>query len=73
MNFTELKLKKKKISAMHISVRHDMFYKFPIGVINVENKEKRPVFVAHFRKVFRSRPLPPFDLCPTFCTKRKAL
>ena len=72
MSFTELKFFK-NIAAMHISVRHDMFYKFSIGVINVENKEKRPIFVAHFRKVFRPRPLRPFDLCPKCCTKRKAL
>ena len=55
---------------MHISVRHDIFYNLSNGVINVENKEKKPrFFVAHFHKVFRPCPLRPFDLRPKFCTK----
>ena len=58
---------------MHISVRHDIFYNFSSGVINVKNKEKNPAFVAHFHKVFRPHPLMPFDLPPRFCAKWKAL
>ena len=54
---------------MHVSVRHDIFYNFSSGVINVKNKEKNPILVAHFRKVFRPHPLTPLDLCPKFCTK----
>ena len=30
-------------------------------------------YIIHFRKVFRSRPLTPFDLRPTFCAKWKTL
>ena len=30
---------------MHISVRHDIFYNFPSGVIDVENKEKKTRFL----------------------------
>ena len=57
---------------MHIIVRHDLFYIFLSGVINVENKEKS-VFAAHFHKVFRSRLLAHFDLRREFCAKLKAL
>ena len=52
---------------MLISVGHDIFYNFSSGVINAKHKGKNPFFVAHFHKVFRPRPLIPFDVCPTFC------
>ena len=55
------------LPVMHISVRHDIFYNFSSGVINVKNKEKKKFFVAHFYKVFRPRPLTPFDLLPNSC------
>ena len=47
---------------MHISVRHDIFYYFASGVLNIKNEEKKIDFVAHFHKVFRPRLLTPFDL-----------
>ena len=47
---------------MHISVRHDIFYYFASGVLNIKNEEKKIAFVAHFHKVFRPRLLTPFDL-----------
>ena len=58
---------------MHISIRHDIFYNFSSTVINVENKEKNPFFIAYFHKVFRPCLLTPFDLHPKFCAKWKAL
>ena len=58
---------------MHISVRHNIFYNFSYGVINVENKKKNSFFVVHFHKVFRPRPLMHFDLRPKFCAKWKTL
>ena len=58
----ELEFKKKNVPVMYISVTHYTFYNFSRGVINVENKDKKPYFVAHFRKVFRPRPLTPFNL-----------
>ena len=54
---------------MHISVRHGIFYNFSSDAINDENKDKKPVFLAHFHKVFRPRPLTPFDLHLKFCAK----
>ena len=50
---------------MHISVRHDIVYNFSSGMSkiifeNVENK-KKTFFAAHFFKVFRPRPLMPFE------------
>ena len=59
---------------MDISVRHDIFYNFSSGIINVKNKEKNLFFfTAHFRKVFIPCPLTSIDLCPKFCAKWKAL
>ena len=46
---------------MRISVTHGILYNFSSGKINVENKEKKPFFVAHFHKFFRPRPLMSFD------------
>ena len=54
---------------MHISVRHDIFYYFASGVLNIKNEEKKIAFVAHFHKVFRPRPLKLSDLRPKFCAK----
>ena len=51
---------------MHISKRHDIFYNFSSGVINVKNKEKVNFFVAHFHKVFRLHPPTPIDYAPSF-------
>ena len=58
---------------MHISVRHGIFYNFSSDAINDENKDKKPIFLAHFHKVFRARSLAPFDLHLRFCAKWKAL
>ena len=72
MRLNELKLKKKNVPVMHISVRHGIFYNFSKRVINVHkkiNKDKTRFFVAHFYKDFRSRPLVPLDLSLNFCTK----
>ena len=41
---------------MHISVRHDMFYNFSNSMINVKNKEKKPVFWGPFSKGFKVTP-----------------
>ena len=32
----------------NISVRHDIFYYFSTDAVNVENKEKKPVFSSPF-------------------------
>ena len=53
---------KKNVPVMHISVKHGAFYNFSRGVINVENKDKKPYFVARFLKVFSAHPLRPFNL-----------
>ena len=63
----------KFLPVMHIIVRHDIFYNFSSGVVSVKNKEKKSFFVAHFHKVFRPRPLSPFDSRPRFCAKWKVL
>ena len=53
-----------------LSVRHDIYYNFPSGIINVENKgNDSPFFVTRFCEVFRSYPPTPFDNRPKFCTK----
>ena len=52
----------KLLPVIHISVRHDIFYNFSSGVKNIENK-KKSFFVVHFHKLFRQRPLMPFDSC----------
>ena len=64
---------KKFVPVMHTSVRHDVFYNFSSRVTNVENKDKKPFFIVHFHKVLRPRPLTPFDLRLTFCSKWKVL
>ena len=64
---------KKIVPVMYISERHGIFYNFSSSAINVKNKDKEPFFIAHFHKVFRPRPLTPFDLHFKFCTKWKAL
>ena len=58
---------------MHVILRHDIFYNFSSGVINVESQVKNPFFVAHVHKVFRPCPLTPFDLRRKFYAKWKAL
>ena len=62
MSPNEHEFKKKIVPVMHISVRHCTFYNFSRGVINVENNDKKPYFVAHFQNIFRPRPLTAFDL-----------
>ena len=47
---------------MYINVTRCTFYNFSRGVINVENKNKKSHFVAHFHKVFRPRLLTLFNL-----------
>ena len=54
---------------MHISVRHDIFLNFSSGVINVKNKEKKLLFVAHLHEVFKLRFLTPFDPSSKFGAK----
>ena len=63
----------KFLPVMHISVRHDIFYDFSSGIINVKNKEKKTIFVAHFHKVFKPRPLTSFDLRPQVLYQTKNL
>ena len=58
---------------MHISVSHNIFYNLSSGVVNFENKDKKPFFVAHFHKILRLRPLTPFDLRLKFSSKSKNL
>ena len=41
---------------MHVSVRHDLFYNFSSGVMNVKNKEKNPVFCSPLSKGFYATP-----------------
>ena len=54
---------------MHINVRHDIFYNFSSGVINVENKEKTHFLQPIFVRCLVPHPLMPFDSSPKFCTK----
>ena len=48
MRLNELKLKKKIVPVMHISVRHGIFYNFSSDAIHDENKDKKPVFYSPF-------------------------
>ena len=41
------------LPVLHICVRHDIFLQFFKRLINFKNKEKKPVFLAHFHKVFK--------------------
>ena len=62
MSANELEFKKIIVPVMYLSVTHCTFYSFSRGVINVENKDKKSYFVAHFHKVFRPHSLTPFNL-----------
>ena len=42
----------KILPVMHVSVRHDLFYNFSSGVMNVKNKEKKLVFCSPLSKGF---------------------
>ena len=57
---------------MHISLRHNIFYNFSSGVINVENKDKKPFFAAHFHKVLMPHPLTPFDYTSSFAPNERS-
>ena len=61
----------KILPVMHISTRYILhFLKRPNKCRKF--KLKKNIFVAHFYKVSRPRPLTPFDFRPEFCAKWKA-
>ena len=56
---------------MHISVRHDIFYNFSSGVINVENKEKKRVLQPIFIRFLGHTLLPHLIYAPSFAPNER--